>query len=501
MNRFFTYVASMLSRHWWITIGIFAVASLCLGLFMGLGRSVWFDESYSVMVAQRSFQEMIELVKVDAHPPLFYVYLKVWGEIFGWSELSLRMSSAVPGALSVVFIMVIIRRLFSMKAALMTGVFVVMAPFLIRYDFEIRMYALVTLLGVVGTWVLLKARESHSRIWWLAYAIVVTLGMYTLYMSIVIWLAHAAWLLYLDVSSKRNVFRQKHWLYFGLAVALFVPWIPVVIAQLQNSALPPYMLRVTFESLSSAVTMLLLYEPIWETPPLAGLVLVIILAIAGWLLVQIRRFGGSRRWQSIMLLLFCSFTAIIFYAVLTLPPNPPRFTDRYLVHVSLYFYALLAVVAVIGYSIGKKKAALCMGALTFGVLCYGLFSLLSTGNYNFQRLQPAHAKTVQQMIDCSDATIVASNAYAYIDMWYDLSGCDLRFYQPTDYLYTGGYAPLNALSNSKRIKSPSQLNARTVAVIHFDDSEDFLRPDSRYVLDKVHEYQGMKLYVYRLSIS
>ena len=90
----------------------------------------------------------------------------------------------------------LLRRLAGEKAALMTMPFLVAAPMLLRYGYEIRMYSLVPFLSVLGTYTLVRAIEAEhtsrnpdprihgimpirDRRWWAAYATVVALGMYT----------------------------------------------------------------------------------------------------------------------------------------------------------------------------------------------------------------------------------------------------------------------------------------------------------------------------------
>lgn len=76
----------------WLAMVMTAVFAL-LSFVIGLNQSIWFDEAYSVNLAQRSVGEIISLTAVDVHPPLYYLFLKVWGEIFGFSEVALRCSS------------------------------------------------------------------------------------------------------------------------------------------------------------------------------------------------------------------------------------------------------------------------------------------------------------------------------------------------------------------------------------------------------------------------
>lgn len=486
-----------LDSHW-SKVVIFVIAiSAIVALALGLGRSVWFDEGYSIMVAQRPVSELVALTKVDAHPPLYYLYLKSWGGLFGWSELSLRLSSIIPGALSLGIMAAIIRRLFDSKVALATIPFLVIAPFLARYDYEIRMYSLVMFIGVLGTYVFLRAVETHAKKWWLAYAVIVALGMYTLYMSVVIWLGHVIWLAYQDVKKKRNFFKRKELLYYGLSLLLFIPWIPVVIGQLNNSALPPYLTQLDPTAFVTMFLLVLAYAPIWDGNAIVIAGAVVFVALFGWLLIKIRRLAKPKTWLHIMLFVIMVLSALVFYWVMSIPPNPPRFAERYMIHVSVYFYALVGILVAVGYQLRIRRLAIAVGVLAMGLFIYGLVSLSILGNYNFQRLQPTYSKTVRADVGCSkDTTIVTSGAYGYVDMWYAFQGCDFRYYQPVELTYTGGYAPLNELNTTKRVKQISDVTAKEIAFIYYDDSTEFPNAYPGYTYNKTLKYNGLRVGIY-----
>lgn len=486
-----------ITEHWKLVAISASIVAFMIAMVMGMSRSVWFDEGYSIMVAQRPVSELVELIKVDAHPPLYYLYLKAWGTMFGWSELSLRISSALPGALAVGFMVAILRRLFTANVAIATAPFLVLAPFLTRYNYEIRMYALVCFIGVLATWLLLKAHQSKSTLWWLAYACVVAIGMYTLYMSVVIWIAHALWLVYTDLKYRKNIFLQKQWLFYGLAVVAFLPWLPIVNQQLNNSALPPHVTQLSLEAVVNTIMLITSYTPIWKASiiVISGVMLSIVLLL--WLLILIRRQKNKEQWTGVMLLVFGFLTAFAFYWYTSLPPNPPRYVERYAVHVSIFFYALVGVTVYLGYALGKRWQSIFLASTALGLMLYGLGSLYAVGNYNFQRLEPAGAKTVLQTYGCNDTTYVTSGAYGYIDMWYDFQECDFRYFQPVDLTYVGGFAPINKLNQTERVKSMADLNANRIVFIYYNDSTEFMVLDTRYELVGGKSFDGAKVRIYQ----
>jgi mannosyltransferase len=478
MRKTIDIVVTILSKHWKWVAAMAGLLSLTIAMFMSLNQSVWFDEGYSIIMAKRPVHELIALTSIDAHPPLYYLYLKLWGSIFGWSEIALHLSTALFGAASVVVMIAIARKLFSPKVAVVVAPFVVLAPFLARYNYEIRMYAMVGFIGLLATWVLIHARQSRTRTWWLWYAVLVAVGMYTLYMSIVIWLAHLLWLVYESRKAGKPVVTQRYWLYYGLAILLFLPWVPTVVYQLFHSALPPYMTAVTLKELSGIMSMLLSYNAAWEIGPwlTVGLLIGLGLFVSLWRPVWT---AANARYKSGLLLIGLSFvTAIIFYALISLPPNTPRFMERYTVHVAIYAYAMIGIIVALGWRIGRYRQAVALGVLSVAMMVFGLATLYSVGNYNYQRLQVMQANAIRKATGCDQTTFVTSGPYGYIDMWYDMQGCDLRYYEPSDIVFTGGYAPVNSIP--ERIKNTDAITARRLIFVYYDDSTEFMTPDARY---------------------
>ena len=494
MKKLFSAVMVIIVRHW-VLVAIFAAtASLVIALVESMGRSVWFDESYSIMLAQRPISELLALTSVDAHPPLYYLFLKIWGSLFGWSELSLRLSSAVPAAVGIGFLVALVRQLFTARVAVAVAPFLVLAPFLARYNYEIRMYSLVVCIGVIATWVLVLAYNRRSVGLWLAYAVLVAMGMYTLYMSAVIWLGHVAWLAYRLRQDKKPIIKQQIWYWYIVAVVLFIPWLPTFIYQALHPVLPPYMAAVTIDQLINLISMLLSYHASWQVGAwlslgiltLAGLL--IYLFKHAWLLLPAKYRHG------VMLLVACFGVALVIYTLTSLPPIPPRFVERYMVHVAPFMYALLGVVIVLGWRAGKRWQAIITGILSVVLMVGGLLQLNTAGNYNFQRLQAVQAKTVRDTIGCSQTTFITSGPYGYIDMWYEMQACDLRFYYPKDDVFTGGFAPLNG--SDKRVKDTNNITTKRVVFLYFDDSTEFMTPDSRYTQVGTHNFGKLYARIY-----
>ena len=169
-NRLFPLACKM-RRHWFhIAIVLAPLVAMALCWWIGSQQSVWFDEAYSVWLAKQPISELIRLTSIDTHPPLYYLILKLWASVWGYSEPALRAFSILCYGGAMVIMGCFVRRWFGTRAAGYALLTLIGTPLLMRYGFEIRMYALGSLIGVSATAVL--ARAWHDDRWrdWMLYA-------------------------------------------------------------------------------------------------------------------------------------------------------------------------------------------------------------------------------------------------------------------------------------------------------------------------------------------
>jgi len=81
---------------------------LLLGLILRLvaiNQSLWLDEAIGAIAARDfTFSGILtDFIKADNHSPLYYLTLKAWTNIFGYSEVSIRFPSVIFGILTIYF--------------------------------------------------------------------------------------------------------------------------------------------------------------------------------------------------------------------------------------------------------------------------------------------------------------------------------------------------------------------------------------------------------------
>lgn len=146
------------------------VAAVVLRLLAG--RSLWLDEATSWYETQLPFHRMLEVLRTtDVHPPGYFAVLWATVRGFGDSELALRLPSLVEAAALVPMLFVAGRAMYDRETGLVAAAFGVVAPVVVWYSQEARMYAQLMLLAVVAVWALHQALESRRLRYWLVYAL------------------------------------------------------------------------------------------------------------------------------------------------------------------------------------------------------------------------------------------------------------------------------------------------------------------------------------------
>jgi mannosyltransferase len=150
-------------------------------------QPLWWDEGYSVFFATRDFWTMIERTAIDIHPPLYYAILQLWLNLFGTSDVALRLLSVVIGTATIPLLYILARKLFTdHRIALVAAFLLAISPFHIYYSQEVRMYGLVTLLGLASIHLCVQllamtpgTRASASTAF--SFILVTTAALYTQY--------------------------------------------------------------------------------------------------------------------------------------------------------------------------------------------------------------------------------------------------------------------------------------------------------------------------------
>lgn len=208
--------------------------------------ALWLDEALTVNIATVPLDELRTALEQDGAPPLYYVLLHFWTELFGTGDVAVRALSGVFAVAALVPMWFAARRLAraddptnGRRVAWIAVAVIASNPYAIRYATEARMYSMVIFLVLCAYLAVARAMEhpSFTRV-----ALVSFLGaalMYTQYWSMYLLAATGLWALWRARPGSSDA-RPARFLLVGLAGVgvLFLPWLPTFLSQLKHTGTP-----------------------------------------------------------------------------------------------------------------------------------------------------------------------------------------------------------------------------------------------------------------------
>ena len=107
----------------WLAITITLIGGW-LRVFLLGDKGMWLDETFSVWLANHSITYMLQwIIKIDQHPPLYYLLLHSWIAHYGDTPYYARLLSALFGTVTIPVIYLIGKRISGVMVGLMAAVF------------------------------------------------------------------------------------------------------------------------------------------------------------------------------------------------------------------------------------------------------------------------------------------------------------------------------------------------------------------------------------------
>ena len=215
-------------------IGIIIIGTLFV--FSSVFHSnIWFDEAYSVGLANQTLVDIWKIGGNDVHPVLYYWMLRIVNLLTNGSILAYRLFSALPIALLGLLGITHIKKDFGEKTGILFSFFTYFLPMMAVYANQIRMYSwaiyIVTILAIYSYRIYL----GHSNIKnWIIFGISSLSSIYIHYYGL---MAAGLINIFLLISFVKN----KKWkelrlqIIIGIVqVILYIPWLIYLLSQMKN---------------------------------------------------------------------------------------------------------------------------------------------------------------------------------------------------------------------------------------------------------------------------
>lgn len=235
----------------WIAILILGVTMV----FFNINQSsLWYDESYSAAAVEHPLIPMVSMISRDAHPPLYFVLLKLFTSVFGRSVSALRALSALAVIALAALGFFPLRKICGTVAAAAFSLLVLFTPISVIAAQDARMYSLVAFfVTAMILWGYLAFSENKIANWILL-SVFTLCAAYTHYFGMLA--AFAYWgTLAIAVFARRQKREILTFLASGAAViVLYSPWFYSLFVQVshvsENYWIPPVNAMTVVHTLS-----------------------------------------------------------------------------------------------------------------------------------------------------------------------------------------------------------------------------------------------------------
>jgi hypothetical protein len=145
-----------------ILLGLVIVAAFVLRWNGYVRHSGWTDEIYSAVRAGNPNLPFISTFGDSGNPPFYFIVLRYWFKLFGWTESSGTMLSVLLGTGAVFSLYALVKPFMGEKTALCAAFFTALSGFAIGYSQEMRAYILKMFLAPVAALAFLNLLKNMS---------------------------------------------------------------------------------------------------------------------------------------------------------------------------------------------------------------------------------------------------------------------------------------------------------------------------------------------------
>ncbi len=218
---------------------IFLILLLALVLrLVHINQSLWLDEAIgAIAVRDYTYSGIVfDFLQADNHPPLYYLALKFWTSMFGYSEIALRSLSVLFGLLTVYLTYLIAKKISENKLfILLATILVTTAPLHIYYSQEVRMYPMITFLASCLVYIFMQVDINPKKVWaWVIFSFFIMLSLASDYVTIFLF---PAFFMYSLLTRKQTAWYLNLVLSFIPVILIFVWWLPMFLIQIEGGSI------------------------------------------------------------------------------------------------------------------------------------------------------------------------------------------------------------------------------------------------------------------------
>jgi uncharacterized membrane protein len=222
---------AQLTLSWWSAVTVVLTTGFVLRVLFLTRDELWFDEAFSALIAVQSPSAIVDELRRDSSPPLYYFVLHFWQTAAGAEPAALRAVSVAFGIVAIYQVAALGRILFGAGVGLQAALLLGLSPLHIYYSREARPYSLLIVFVLWSLTSLAMLRQGdHSRKRVALVCIATVCAGYTHNYGLLLLPVLAVWIARGWVPARPG----------GVAVAIvllvYAPWLYVLLQQVAMGA-------------------------------------------------------------------------------------------------------------------------------------------------------------------------------------------------------------------------------------------------------------------------
>lgn len=304
---------------WGMVIGI-----TILYISLIFNHNIWTDEAFTLQLLEQNITGILEGTARDVHPPLYYLYAKLFALFSHRSLLIQKLAAIIPMTATLVIGATVIRKNWGNRVSFLFVLFLTCIPCSMEFAVQVRMYSLalffVTVCGIFAYLAFMDGKKKNFFV----FALTGVLAAYTHYFAFVSVIVITGLLFLAILIWKRE--RITKWIISALSMVIcYLPWMPSFIRQVRNVEQGYWIPEITAETIWGYFTWT------FDLELIPGAVLIFLLLLKGASTYNIIRIALHKR-QIEIFALFCMLVPVCttLFGVIASIYRTPIYRDQYI---------------------------------------------------------------------------------------------------------------------------------------------------------------------------
>lgn len=308
------------------TIAIWSIVAVYTVLYISLifNHNIWTDEAFTLQLLRKSWGDIIKGTAVDVHPPLYYLYAKLFSLCSNNALIVQKIAAIIPMSATLIIGATLIRKEWGDKVSLLFLLFLTCIPCSMEFSVQVRMYSMallgVTVCGIYAYFAFADGKKKN----FLIFAISGVAAAYTHYFALVAAAVITAMLLSAILIWKKE--RIKAWVIStAFMIVCYLPWFPLFIKQVTRVEQDYWIPEITAETVWDCFVWTFGSENIlW----LVFIFLIILKTASTYNIINIALSKNKAAIYALLCMLVPTFTTI--FGVLASVFGTPIYRDQYI---------------------------------------------------------------------------------------------------------------------------------------------------------------------------